>query len=269
MAFRINDDEWNALHDEPPHLFKFYCAIRRCMDYQNRMAGLKTRINSQYFAEVMTYTQRAGRKAGKKIARSQIRWWINSLEDLGLIKHRGNYVFECVLADTEESVQKRSVRGTARSTALSTTEKIELEALPAKDLLEEVQPDAFSSYPSRHNPPPESGISLSHNKNYDLSKPQSFDSCPHQKIISLYHEKLPTLPRVSKWTATRAEHLRARWREHPSLELWEQFFSIVSESKFLTGRITTKDGRSFRATLDWLVKPENFAKTLEGKYDNK
>lgn len=90
--------------------------------------------------------------------------------------------------------------------------------------------------------------------------------CPTQKIIDLYHKKLTVLPKCIVITETRKRHLSARWREIPDLNLWGQFFEKVAASKFLTGRVSSKDRKPFKASLDWLIKPENFAKVLEGKY---
>jgi hypothetical protein len=96
---------------------------------------------------------------------------------------------------------------------------------------------------------------------------EKIDNCPHQKIIELYHKKLSMCRRVLTWTKTRQDHLRARWKEYPDLELWNQFFDIVAKSKFLTGKVTPREGRKlFVASLDWLIKPENFAKVLEEFY---
>jgi hypothetical protein len=94
--------------------------------------------------------------------------------------------------------------------------------------------------------------------------------CPHQDIIALYHKHLPACPEIVKWTDSRAEHLRARWNETPEqhdIGWWEDLFKQIAKSRFLTGKITRKDtGRPFFASLDWIVKPENLAKILEGKY---
>lgn len=94
--------------------------------------------------------------------------------------------------------------------------------------------------------------------------------CPHDAIIAAYHEALPTLPRIRSWTDTRRANLRARWREESkrqSLDYWKRLFAHVAASDFLTGRAPGRDGRPpFLASLDWLVKPENFAKVIEGKY---
>lgn len=90
--------------------------------------------------------------------------------------------------------------------------------------------------------------------------------CPHEKIINLYHQILPQLPKVRSWTPTRKQHLQARWREYPDMEDWISFFELVKKSPFLMGEILNGNRPPFRASLDWLIKPENFAKTIEGKY---
>ena len=90
------------------------------------------------------------------------------------------------------------------------------------------------------------------------------DPCPHQKIINLYHEILPELPRVKNWTKKRRSSLSARWREdpkHQTLEYWKRFFEHVRNCPFLMG-----NGDGPRFDLEWLVKEGNFVKVIEGKY---
>jgi len=92
-------------------------------------------------------------------------------------------------------------------------------------------------------------------------------ACPHGEIIALYHELLPTLRGVRVWQGRREKNLQARWREDPdrqSLDWWRRFFAYVAQSDFLMGRKT-----DFVADLAWLICPENFAKTIEGTYENR
>lgn len=101
----------------------------------------------------------------------------------------------------------------------------------------------------------------------------SGDNCPHQAIIDAYHEALPMCPRVKVWTNARAQALRSRWREdkaRQSLDWWRRLFAYCAKSSFLTGKAPPMPGHSrpFELTLDWLVKPENLAKVIEGKYDD-
>lgn len=104
--------------------------------------------------------------------------------------------------------------------------------------------------------------------------------CPHLHVLALWAEVLPQLPQhePEQWKGQRADHLRARWREVATAKGWpgqdagiaylRRLFAYVGRSPFLTGRVTPRDPnkRPFVVTLAWLVKPENWAKTVEGEY---
>lgn len=103
--------------------------------------------------------------------------------------------------------------------------------------------------------------------------------CRHEEVIDLYHQILPTLRRIEVWNETRKSYLRQRWREVaidlgktqvPTVEnilAWfAEFFEHIGKSKFLMGKVNSKDGRAFVADLEWILKPSNFAKIIEGKY---
>ena len=100
------------------------------------------------------------------------------------------------------------------------------------------------------------------------SKVKKAESCPYGAIVDLYHERLPMLPRVEKLTETRRGYIRQRWSEDlPTLEAWGNYFADVARSEFLTGQTQGRDGKPpFRATLEWLTRPGNFAKVAEGNY---
>lgn len=91
---------------------------------------------------------------------------------------------------------------------------------------------------------------------------------PYMKIVELFHEKCPSLPRVVKLTEERKKYLRARWKEYPNLEFWENFFERIEASNFLTGRADYKGREPFIAGFTWILRPRNFVEILEGKYDN-
>lgn len=101
--------------------------------------------------------------------------------------------------------------------------------------------------------------------------PKGPPPCPHEEIISLFHEILPELPRVRIWKGANRQWLQARWREDPkrqNLEWWEKFFRYIRESDFLMGRASpsSSDRDPFRARLRWIVKESNFIKIYEGDY---
>jgi DNA-binding transcriptional MocR family regulator len=91
------------------------------------------------------------------------------------------------------------------------------------------------------------------------------DTCPHEKIIELYHSTLPTMPSVKVWTEKRRKLLQARWREdqkRQDLDYWERFFGYVAKSDFLCGRTE----KPFNCDLEWMLNASNFVKIIEGKY---
>ncbi|MGH8118018.1 MAG: hypothetical protein ACREPJ_12080 [Rhodanobacteraceae bacterium] len=95
--------------------------------------------------------------------------------------------------------------------------------------------------------------------------------CPVERIVALYHEKLPMCRRVEALTPNRRAYIRNRWsNELPSLEAFGNYFDDVAASRFLTGRVDTRHGRTpFVADIDWLMKPGNLVKVLEGKYHDR
>lgn len=103
-------------------------------------------------------------------------------------------------------------------------------------------------------------------------KPATPD-CPHAEIVALYHEALPELRRVRDWTPDRQAFLRARWREKPArqnLDWWRKFFGYVRDCPFLMGEgAQSADRPPFTADLEWLVRPQNFRKVIEGKYQRR
>ena len=123
-------------------------------------------------------------------------------------------------------------------------------------------------------------ITINHKPVIDICPPSGgLPNCDHEKVIALYHQHLPTLRRVEVWNETRKGYLRQRWREVAEelskekqvqvsdiLTWFTDFFVHIGTSKFLTGRVNSKDGRPFLADLEWILKPSNFAKIIEGKY---
>jgi len=125
--------------------------------------------------------------------------------------------------------------------------------------------------PPEPDPPPELPAKSSGpgRKARKGARPRTPPPCPHEKIIELYHEVLPELPRVKVWNEYRRKLLQARWREDPdrqNLRWWREFFELVRRCPFLLGKIQTRDGNTFKADLEWLLRPRNFPKVIEGRY---
>jgi hypothetical protein len=87
---------------------------------------------------------------------------------------------------------------------------------------------------------------------------------PYDEIVEIFHRKCPSLRAVQKITDFRKKLLNARWKEHPSSDFWEEYFETVSKSQFLMGKVN-----DFQANFEWLIRPNNFIKVLEGNYNGK
>lgn len=102
--------------------------------------------------------------------------------------------------------------------------------------------------------------------------------CPYERIVELYHEVLPELPKTVVLTNKRRGWINARWRavcvsegvsaQKEGLEFFKGYFELVKESPFLLGLKSPGKGHSrvFKADLEWLMNESNFTKVIEGKY---
>ena len=69
-----------------------------------------------------------------------------------------------------------------------------------------------------------------------------------------------------KLTESRKKTLKARYNEYKQdISVFETLFRKAEESNFLKGN----NDRSWKATFDWLINPNNMVKVLEDTYKNK
>jgi DNA-binding Lrp family transcriptional regulator len=83
------------------------------------------------------------------------------------------------------------------------------------------------------------------------------------EIIDFFNETCVSLPSV-KLTPKRRGNIRARIREHSIPEVYTMIENAAA-STFLAGQ----NRRDWQATFDWLFRPNNFVKVLEGNYKDK
>lgn len=98
-----------------------------------------------------------------------------------------------------------------------------------------------------------------------LSAPQAEQSCPFSKIRDLYHSICISYPTIKAIDGNRRKAVAARWRTNRSLDTFEELFRIAEASPFLKGQ----NDRNWSADFDWMMKPSNFTKILEHRYDDR
>lgn len=86
----------------------------------------------------------------------------------------------------------------------------------------------------------------------------------YKKIASWFNQNCQEFPAVKEITKKREALIDAFLSDHEESELYS-LFSMASASDFLTG----KSGSGWKASFDWIMKPENRVKILEGTYENR
>jgi hypothetical protein len=82
--------------------------------------------------------------------------------------------------------------------------------------------------------------------------------------VNLYHDLCPKMAKVEKLTDLRKGFIRARFAEY-GIEKITTVLRFAGGSDFLNGH----NDKAWRANLEWLMRPNNFIKVLEGNYKNK
>lgn len=90
-------------------------------------------------------------------------------------------------------------------------------------------------------------------------------NCPYAKIKELYHKICISYPKIKTIDGNRKTAVGARWRTYKSLGVFEELFTIAENAPFLKG----ENERNWSADFDWMMKPTNFSKILEHKYDDR
>lgn len=86
----------------------------------------------------------------------------------------------------------------------------------------------------------------------------------YQEIADMYNTICISLPRMTTLSDKRKEAIAARLK-HYTVDQFREMFTKAENSAFLKG----SNNRNWMANFDWLIKDANFAKVLDGNYDNK
>ena len=89
------------------------------------------------------------------------------------------------------------------------------------------------------------------------------DKVPYSEIVDFFNETCKSFPKVKSLSKERKGLLNARFKEF-GLDGIKEAFVKTEKSDFLKGKIS-----SFKANFDWIIKPSNMCKIIEGNYDNR
>lgn len=100
-------------------------------------------------------------------------------------------------------------------------------------------------------------------KEEDKNK-ESKEKATCEQVVDLYRSICVSYPSVKTLSEARKKAIRARLKVY-SLEDFRKMFEKAEGSAFLKGA----NNRNWSANFDWLMKDANFAKVIDGNYDNK
>ena len=102
-------------------------------------------------------------------------------------------------------------------------------------------------------------------KNPERKTPSRAPAVPYEKIKDLYNELCKSFPRCTVMSNERKKAVKARFSSGYTVEDFKTLFEKAEASSFLKG----KNNSNWRPNIDWMVKPENMLKILEGNYDDR
>ena len=98
----------------------------------------------------------------------------------------------------------------------------------------------------------------------DKEKDKDNNNICYQDVINLYNSICTSFSKVKALSDARKKTIKARLNTY-SMEELQAVFEKAEASDFLKG----KNNRNWMANFDWMLKDANFAKILDGNYDNK
>ena len=138
-----------------------------------------------------------------------------------------------------------------------------------------IQPNT-TEYKCIHNDNEDDNVTINNDSYKTISSNDDKSNMPldssaggvnYQGIIQFYNSTMEqsgaTIPKVKSIEGTRKKHVSARIREY-GRNAFADMIRKAAASDFLNGR----NERGFTATFDWLIRPSNFIKVIEGNYDS-
>ena len=97
----------------------------------------------------------------------------------------------------------------------------------------------------------------------ELELGESKERIDYQHIADMYNDICISFPRLTVLSDKRKKAIKARLNSY-TVEQFKTLFEKAEMSNFLKGA----NSRNWQANFDWLIKDSNFAKVIDGNYDN-
>ena len=245
---------WNPLFESLPkeqlgELFYAICCYQSGKEYEIKnqfVKGVFEMVLMQFQKDEANYKEKCEIRAknGKKGAEN--RWQDNS---------------KC---QTEENTDdsKNGKNGKCYFSHNEKKSEMAKMAIEEEEEDEEEDEDILPPYSPPKGGEADSSLRSESRQNIDGYTPPKPERTDYQGVLDAYHECCPSFPTVIKLTETRKRAIKARLKDY-GLDEIKRAFSLAGQSDFLKG------SSGWQASFDWLMKPANMTKVLEGNYTNR
>ena len=103
-----------------------------------------------------------------------------------------------------------------------------------------------------------------------VEKPDGGIQFKPSDLLSLWNDLAdPALARAFKLTPKRTSQAKRILKDYPDKDFWENLMNVINASQFLCGRVKATGAResAWRCDFDFILKPDNVLKIVEGKYE--
>ncbi len=251
---------WNPLFESLPkeqlgELFYAICCYQSGNEYEIEnplIKGIFEMVLLQFRKDEEKYITNCETKSqnGKKGADS--RWQKKNEEDGKNSKchSEDGKNSKCHVCHTEEKTEM------AKMAIEEEVEDKEEEEVEEKDILPPYSPPKGGKA--------DSSLRSESRENVSVYTPPKTARTDYQAVLDAFHASCPSLPKVLKLSDSRKKAIKARLSDF-GLEEIKRAFTLTEQSDFLKG--TNANG--WQAGFDWLMKPANIMKVLEGNYENR
>ena len=253
---------WNPLFESLPkeqlgELFYAICCYQSGNEYEIEnplIKGIFEMVLLQFRKDEEKYITNCETKSqnGKKGADS--RWQKKNEEDGKNSKCHSEDVknSKCHVCHTEEKTEMAKM-------AIEEEEEVE-----DKEEEEAEEKDILPPYSPPKGGKADSSLRSESRENVAVYTPPKTDRTDYQAVLDAFHKLCPSLPKVLKLSDSRKKAIKARLNDF-GLEDIKRSFVLTEQSDFLKGT----NANDWQAGFDWLMKPANLTKVLEGNYENK
>lgn len=253
---------WNPLFESLPkeqlgELFYAICCYQSGNEYEIEnplIKGIFEMVLLQFRKDEEKYITNCETKSqnGKKGADS--RWQKKNEEDGKNSKchSEDGKNSKCHVCHTEEKTQMAKM-------AIEEEDEVE-----DKEEEEVEEKDILPPYSPPKGGKADSSLRSESRENVSVYTPPKTDRTDYQAVLDAFHDLCPSLPKVLKLSDSRKKAIKARLNDF-GLEEIKRAFALTEKSDFLKGA----NANGWQAGFDWLMKPANLTKVLEGNYENK